>query len=271
MILCGIFSSVIYASIMAKKRKSSNADIIMLVLYMSIGVIIGGVSLFVLVNIANNKNIIQANILNINEIGFIPVLISVFGGAIFYGGLIGGLIVCFICIRKNSAYSNYIDIIAVSIPLFHFFGRIGCFFGGCCFGIESSFGFTFQRSLIAEANEINRFPVQLLEALFNISLFFLLNYFFQNNKFKNRLVYMYLLIYPTGRFFIEFLRGDEHRGIWGFLSTSQIISIMLFLYALVRLHISHRKTLDTRSVNLCQYTTGVQNRKRNQKYGKGNI
>ncbi|MCL2193125.1 MAG: prolipoprotein diacylglyceryl transferase [Treponema sp.] len=241
MILCGIFSSVIYASIMAQKRRTRNADIIMLALYMSIGVIIGGVFLFALVNIANNKNIILANIVNINEIGFIPVFISVFGGTIFYGGLIGGLIMCFICVRKNCAYSNYIDIIAVSIPLFHFWGRIGCFLGGCCFGIESSFGFTFQRSLVEEANEMNRFPVQLLEALFNISLFFLLNYYLQNNKFKNRLVYMYLLIYPTGRFFIEFLRGDEHRGIWIFLSTSQIISIALFLYALVGLYISHRK------------------------------
>ena len=158
----------------------------------------------------------------------------------FYGGLIGGLIASRICTGKNKSYSNYIDIVAASIPLFHFFGRIGCFLGGCCFGIESHFGFTFLHSPIEEANGVSRFPVQLTEAVFNLGLFFLLNCFLQNNKFKNRLVYVYLLIYPTGRFLLEFLRGDEYWGMWSFLSTSQIISIFIFSFALFRLH-SRRK------------------------------
>jgi phosphatidylglycerol:prolipoprotein diacylglycerol transferase len=66
-----------------------------------------------------------------------------------------------------------LDIATPAIPLFHFFGRMGCFFAGCCFGIESSFGYTFRYSIIKEANGINRFPVQLLEALVNLLLFFI--------------------------------------------------------------------------------------------------
>jgi len=248
MVLCGVFSSGIYASSVAKKHKLNSTEIIIFMLFLSVGVIIGGTLLFAFVNIVTNKSIIQASIINIGIAGFFPILAFIFGGSIFYGGLIGGLIAAWVCTRKNNVYLNYIDIVAVSIPLFHFFGRIGCFLGGCCFGIESTFGFTFQNSIIVAANGVSRFPVQLLEALFNMSLFFLLNYCFQNGKFRNRLVYVYLLIYSTGRFFIEFLRGDEYRGIWGFFSTSQIISVMIFLFVLI-VHFQSR-----RSVRLSNYT-----------------
>jgi phosphatidylglycerol:prolipoprotein diacylglycerol transferase len=43
---------------------------------------------------------------------------------------------------------NFIDIVTLTIPLFHFFGRIGCFLGGCCFGVESSYGFIRAEGLI---------------------------------------------------------------------------------------------------------------------------
>ena len=235
MLLCGIFSGGIYASVLAHKRKYHYVELILFTLFLFLGVVVGGSLLSALVNSLTNPNILQASIMNITTItDIVPVLVFLFGGTIFYGGLLGALLVGWICVRKNSEYSKYIDIIAVCIPLFHFFGRIGCFLGGCCFGIESSFGFTLLHSPIIVANEVSRFPVQLLEALFNISLFFLLNYCLHNNKFKNRLLYVYLLIYPIGRFFIEFLRGDEHRGIWLFLSTSQLISIIIFAAVLIK-------------------------------------
>ncbi|MDR2952179.1 MAG: prolipoprotein diacylglyceryl transferase, partial [Treponema sp.] len=44
---------------------------------------------------------------------------------------------------------------------------------------------------------------------------------------KQNLIYLYLLFYSAARFFIEFLRGDEYRGFFFALSTSQIISILI--------------------------------------------
>ena len=41
---------------------------------------------------------------------------------------------------------------------------------------------------------------------------------------------MYLLLYSVGRFVIEFFRDDD-RGVIGFLSTSQFISIFIALLA----------------------------------------
>jgi phosphatidylglycerol:prolipoprotein diacylglycerol transferase len=126
------------------------------------------------------------------------------------------------------------DITAPAIPLFHFFGRIGCFLGGCCFGIESSFGFTTLHGIIDKANGVNRFPVQLLESLFNIITFFILVKLRKVNRFRKRLLYIYLFMYSTGRFFIEFLRRDDYRGKWLFLSTSQIISLLIFGIVMIK-------------------------------------
>jgi len=232
MLLCGIFSSGIYVCLSSVKLKFDYTDAIIFLLLLSIGAIAGGYLLYVLVNyrkvlfVVNNINVFE-NILNI--IRFI------FSGTIFYGGLLGGIFTGYILLKKYLAYKKYVDIVVVSIPLFHFFGRIGCFLGGCCFGIHSSFGFVHTNNPLTEANGIIRFPVQLLEAAFNMCLFLFLNYLFNNGKYRNRLIYVYLAIYAIGRFFIEYLRGDEHRGIWFIFSTSQIISVVLILFIFIKL------------------------------------
>jgi phosphatidylglycerol:prolipoprotein diacylglycerol transferase len=123
------------------------------------------------------------------------------------------------------------DILAVCIPLFHFFGRIGCFLGGCCYGIESEFGFTFTQSPIEFANGVNRFPVQLLEAAVLLIIFLVLLQLFNREIQSGNLILLYFLFYGTARFFIEFLRDDFYRGIWGIFSTSQWISVALVTIA----------------------------------------
>ena len=104
-----------------------------------------------------------------------------------------------------------------SVPLFHAFGRIGCFLVGCCYGVESSIGFTFHNSIIESANNVNRFPVQIVEALFNLILFFCLYNFFKHKKFKGYLLNIYFIFYPVFRFIIEFFRADSYRGFLGVL------------------------------------------------------
>ena len=56
-----------------------------------------------------------------------------FGGSVFYGGFIGVTLVLLIYTRvsKSVGRADALDIWAVSVPLFHAFGRIGCFLGGC--------------------------------------------------------------------------------------------------------------------------------------------
>ena len=40
---------------------------------------------------------------------------------------------------------------------------------------------------------------------------------------------LYMILYSIGRFAIEFIRGDINRGFVGVLSTSQFISLFVFL------------------------------------------
>ena len=234
MILCGIFATGIYCSLISKKLKRNDNDTIIFLLFISIGVFAGGSILY---GVVNHPYIIYA-INNIHKIDSWAKLWNtlqvIFGGSVFYGGLLGGLLVTAIYLRIKPGHRYIVDIVAPGIPLFHFFGRIGCFLGGCCYGIESSCGFTMHHSPIPQANEVSRFPVQLLEAVFNLGLFILLHFFLKKGKFKDRLLYLYLLCYSFTRFFLEFLRGDEHRGLFFGVSTSQIISIfVLFIVSLI--------------------------------------
>jgi phosphatidylglycerol---prolipoprotein diacylglyceryl transferase len=229
MLLCGVFTTGVCACRMAIKQEYDYSEIVIFMLFLSAGAIIASYLFYVLINYKNIVYVIK----NIKQIDSVNKMLSalryIFGGSIFYGGLLGGLLTGHILIKKNSNSKKFADIVAVNIPLFHFFGRIGCFLGGCCFGIPSKIGFIYTNNPIAEANGIIRFPVQLLEAAFNFLLFLLLNHLFKIKKYKNKLIYVYLLVYATGRFFIEFIRGDAYRGIWIFLSTSQIISILIIL------------------------------------------
>lgn len=135
------------------------------------------------------------------------------------------------CGKKKLDLAAYTDMVAPAVPLFHMFGRIGCFLGGCCYGVESDFGFVFEHSLVEAANGVRRFPVQLVEAGFNLLLFAVLAWLLKKGVCKGKLFLLYLLAYSVGRFVLEFWRGDAYRGFLFGVSTSQLISIFLFAVA----------------------------------------
>lgn len=228
----GILITGFYVCRTAKKRGHDDNDYIIFMLVCSIGVLIGGHILYGITKIPVITEIFTNWSKYISGFGdFIYALGIIFGGAVFYGGLIGGIVAGWIYgKRKKFDMNEFSDICAPMVPLFHGFGRIGCFLGGCCYGIESDFGFTVNNNdLVPKLCGVNRFPVQLLEALLNFGLFFLLAYLLKKNKLKGRLFVTYLLIYSIIRFCDEFLRGDTYRGFLFGLSTSQIISILLFV------------------------------------------
>ena len=69
-------------------------------------------------------------------------------GLVFYGGLFGAIISISLYIRKYHLDRNaYFDFLVPFFPLFHTFGRIGCFLTGCCHGKYSEqFGIAFTHS-----------------------------------------------------------------------------------------------------------------------------
>ena len=140
------------------------------------------------------------------------------GVGVFYGGLIGGFFLglLYVCKSRLDAW-EVIDIVVPSVPMFHILGRLGCFFVGCCYGHISN-------SSVAINGLI---PVQLFEAGFNLLILVAMLFICPERKQKGVLLPLYLMAYATGRFVLEFFRGDVGRGIF-LLSTSQWISLLVF-------------------------------------------
>ena len=122
----------------------------------------------------------------------------------------------------------------------HGWGRIGCFFAGCCFGVdtESSLGVRFQSEFFKNAElEHKKFhATQIYEATVLFILGFVL-------KYRTRLMYripIFFVVYGLCRFFIELLRFQFNSNPFNLadLSLSQLFSILFiiigFLYLLNR-------------------------------------
>ena len=192
------------------------------------GVVVGGSLLYAITNADKFYLLGEAE----DFVGFWKVVLHLFGGSVFYGGLIGAIIAGSIFIKcAKLPRETYMDGCAFMAPLFHAFARVGCFFAGCCYGVESDFGFAAHGNQVTDIGEVSRFPVQLLETLENLLIFGFIVLLLKKRIQKGRLFYIYLLCYSVFRFINEFFRGDKIRGFIFGISTSQFISILIFIAA----------------------------------------
>lgn len=158
-------------------------------------------------------------------------VLSINSGFVFYGGLIGGIPGYFVGTKiAQCKPDDFSDIFAVIIPFVHFFGRLGCFCAGCCYGIayEGFCSVHYKNPLSDVALNIGIFPVQLVEALLLLILSLILFSIFKQNRAKKLLLYIYLFSYSIIRFFLEYVRGDVARGHFSIFSLSQWISFFVF-------------------------------------------
>lgn len=205
-----------------------------------IGLLIGAMALYTITNIPDIVGLLSrwsALVAEKGELGAFQELGSYCGGIVFYGGLLGGVAGAW-WYSKRAPFNlgEYLDTVAPAIPLFHVFGRLGCFASGCCYGIECEWGFYHKDALVSLANGAARFPVQLLEAGLNLILaavIYVLFYYFWQQWRAGSFIRIYFASYAVIRFFDEFLRGDTYRGIWLGLSTSQWISLGILVFLIV--------------------------------------
>jgi phosphatidylglycerol:prolipoprotein diacylglycerol transferase len=151
-------------------------------------------------------------------------------GFVFYGGFLGltaGILIE--SRRRKKPVLDYTDTLYRLFPLGQAVGRVGCYFNGCCYGIESDSWLAIPYAI--DGMSMTVIPVPLIEALFC----FLLGVFLLIWK-PSRIgsyTFVYVISYAAFRFVIEFFRGDEIRGIWGVLSTSQWISLGLIVGSII--------------------------------------
>ncbi len=174
-------------------------------------------------------------------------------GMTFYGGIITGVAALSIMLaifKKNTSLGveEWLNLLTVPFLVFHFFGRIGCFLGGCCFGkpTDSVWGIVFPDNEAAGIfhNGEKVFPTQLYEAA-AIALIAL------NLLRVRHAFWAYCICYPAARFMIEFLRGDDRGGYLGIFSPAQVISLILIAgacaYLAARAIIKKSKNRDQRT------------------------
>ena len=216
---------IIIGWILAKNYLVKNDEILKkfddYITFLIIGIILGGrLGYVIFYNLDYYKN-------NILEIFFIWQ-----GGMSFHGGLLGVVFASIWFAKKNNQDPYlYLDVVAIVAPIGIFFGRVANFINSELYGIETSLPWGVK---FIKVDDLYRHPSQLYEAFFEgIILFVILLYL--RKKFLMRspgfISGMFLLIYSTFRFFIEFLRvPDEHLGyILLNLSMGQIISLIFLV------------------------------------------
>jgi phosphatidylglycerol---prolipoprotein diacylglyceryl transferase len=161
------------------------------------------------------------------------------GGLVFYGGLILAAVVSIIYMKWHQLpIWKFADLSSPSIALGLFFGRIGCFFAGCCYGKETSLPWSV---VFKDPNSLARLnvplhPTQLYEAAVGIVIFFFLIWWEKRKSFDGQTFWVFTLLYSVTRFLIEMLRGDPRGFIFqDLLSTSQGIGIFLAILSLFML------------------------------------
>lgn len=173
------------------------------------------------------------------------------GGLAYYGGFIFAVGFAFYYVRKHKlGWWRTADLAAPGIMLGLVCGRLGCFLNGCCYGkpTTSALGVVFPRGGAAWRQQVDAglirptaqalpvHPTQLYESAACFIVFLILYYVVRARRRAYGQVFAAMLIlYGIARSICEVWRDDDRGVFWGFISTSQIISIPLITGGLVLL------------------------------------
>ena len=162
-------------------------------------------------------------------------LSSLQAGGVFYGGLIGALIAAVVYIRRHRLPAlPTADVFAPGVALGHGIGRLGCFAAGCCWGkpTQLPWGVTFTnpiaQQLVGVPLDIKLHPTQLYESAAEFLIFGILCWRIRRRHSPGAIISLYLILYSTVRFLVEFVRFHEQANPFGGpLNMSQWISLAL--------------------------------------------
>lgn len=220
--MCGILVASAYAGIRCV-RNGEDIDTLLIIIAASLcGGFIGAKILYLHITYDSIGEIVE----EMQRLGIKALLGD---GLVFYGGMIGGITAGSITAHLlNRKLQVVYCILVPCIPLAHSFGRIGCWFAGCCCGKIGGF-----------------LPVQIVEAVIDIvlALFLIGNSRGDNCRRKGEywLLKAYLILYACFRFLLEYFRTDAIRGKWKFFSTSQWLSILVILVCALHTLYEHSK------------------------------
>lgn len=176
-----------------------------------------------------------------------PAALGHSGGTFLFGFLAAAMVVTAFGIRTGISAWTMGDCGAPAFALGIAIGRLGCFAAGCDYGKPANLPWSviFRNPAAAQLGGVPLgillHPSQLYESFYEFAVFLLLLYLSRKPRKPGTIIWVFALCYSTGRFFLEFLRGDADRGFWGPLSTSQWLSLFLpvLLFVLYQVRATH--------------------------------
>jgi phosphatidylglycerol---prolipoprotein diacylglyceryl transferase len=158
------------------------------------------------------------------------------GGLTFFGGFILSFAAGVVYMKRHQmAVWKTFDLFAPALALGDFFGRIGCFFAGCCYGRECSYPWavTFIDPQSLARIGVPLHPTQLYASLASLATFLLLWFWSSRKAYDGQLSLLWIFCYSFFRLIIEYFRGDP-RGylILGTFAVSQVIAAILLMVSL---------------------------------------
>lgn len=166
------------------------------------------------------------------------------GGIAIQGALVGGFIAAAIYARvARISFWELADTMAPAIIFGQAIGRIACFLNGDAYGSPtgSSFGIVYPEGTMAYAEYGPQplWPAEIWEGQWDFIVFAILLIMKNKTWPKGFLFLSYNILYATGRFMLEFLRGDSPRylfswtaGQWTSISVIAISLVIMMIFTI---------------------------------------
>jgi phosphatidylglycerol:prolipoprotein diacylglycerol transferase len=168
------------------------------------------------------------------------------GGLGIPGAVIGGAIVLYFYTRRHGlSFTDWADIASPALALGQALGRWGNFFNQELYGAPTNLPWKLyidpQHRLAGYENISYYHPLFLYESLWNLGNMFLLLWI--SRRFADRLksgdiFLIYLIIYPVGRFLLDFLRLDA--SLVDGININQAVMAVVAICAALALFLRHR-------------------------------
>jgi len=167
--------------------------------------------------------------------GQIFTLETLQAAGVFHGGFLAAFIVAVLYMRRQHLPAfPAMDAFAPGVALGQAIGRLGCFAAGCCWGRECDlpWGVRFRSDAAAPVPlDKTLHPVQLYESAADLLIFAILYRQFHRRHRPGTIIGLYLVLYSTARFAIEFFRVHEQALVGPFSLTQWIALVLLGLGA----------------------------------------
>lgn len=140
------------------------------------------------------------------------------GGLSFLGMVFGGMIFLLITVKHYKiSFLKFLDIGSLGVSIGYGIGKLGCFFNGCCHGVEvvswwpKAFPFTLVFNNPQSECELLMkplYPAQLMNSLSGWLTFIVLLWLVKKNKvrYDGHLFFYFAMIFSPMEFFIDYIR-----------------------------------------------------------------